>query len=148
MRVAAEWWYLRYRFGRNFTPAMHMTTVENAKGDCFSVHNIALPNGSRKQVFFRLRGGLRGTAASSTQRNKADLSLATAISDPTGATQPQTDLQQVSDYIAKVTKLPETGLVWLLGWNIVAGQWNRIGLGPQAAKEYLMDLVQVWCSGT
>jgi hypothetical protein len=59
-RVAAEWWYLRYRFGRNFTPGMHMTTIEDANGDCFSIHNVALSDGSRKRVFFRLRGGLRG----------------------------------------------------------------------------------------
>jgi hypothetical protein len=53
-RVAAEWWYLRYRFGRDWTPGMHMTTTENANGDRFSVHNIELSGGSRKQIFFRL----------------------------------------------------------------------------------------------
>ncbi len=122
-RVAAEWWYLRYRFGRNFTPGMHMTTTENANGDCFSVHNIALSDGSRKQVYFRLRGGLMGILSDQAVAQKAPMNSS-----------------DVSDYIAKVGKLPQTGFVWLLGWNIAAGQWERIGLEPQAAKEYLTDL--------
>ncbi len=126
-RVAAEWWYLRYRFGRNFTPGMHMTTIENANGDRFSIHTIALSDGSSKRVFFRLRGGIRGIAPVSSHGSHKD------------AKQPQADLEQVSDYIAKVTEL-KVGFVWLLGWNIVAGQWERIGLKPQAAKEYLTDL--------
>lgn len=53
-RVAAEWWYLRYTFGLDWTPGMHMTTTQNASGDRFSVHNIELSDGSRKQIFFRL----------------------------------------------------------------------------------------------
>jgi hypothetical protein len=31
-------------------------------------------------------------------------------------------------------------MVWLLGWNIAAGEWRRIGLNPPAAKELLLDL--------
>lgn len=53
-RVAAEWWYLRYTFGLDWTPGMHMTTAENENGDRFSVHNIELSDGSCKQIFFRL----------------------------------------------------------------------------------------------
>lgn len=93
-RVAAEWWYLRYRFGRNWTPGMHMSTIANESGDRFSIHNVGLPDGSHKQIFFRLPASRKETAPSS-RHNAAE--------------EPQMDIKPVGDYIAKVGKLPETG---------------------------------------
>jgi hypothetical protein len=140
-RVAAEWWYLRYRFGRGWTPGMHMTTTENASGDRFSVHNIEVPDGSRKQIFFRLPAWSKGTAPVSGQKSsKRQAGSANGSSDPNAADRTEMDLKPVSDYIAKVSRLPQIELVWLLGWNIAAGEWQRIGLNPEAAKELLIDL--------
>jgi hypothetical protein len=135
-RVAAEWWYLRYRFGRDWKPGMHLTTTENASGDRFSVHKIDLPNGSRKEIFFRLPGTRKETAPFSTQNlHKKQVTSEIGSSDRT-----ETDIKPVSDYIAKISRLPQPEVVWLLGWNIADGEWQRIGLNPAAAKELLIDL--------
>lgn len=53
-RVAAEWWYLRYQFGWEWEPGIHMTTTKNASGERFSVHDGQLSSGVGKQLFFRL----------------------------------------------------------------------------------------------
>jgi hypothetical protein len=50
------------------------------------------------------------------------------------------DIKHVSDYIAKASKLPRIEFAWLLAWNVAAGEWQRIGLNPQAAKEFLIDI--------
>jgi hypothetical protein len=140
-RVAAEWWYLRYRFGRDWTPGMHMTTTENASGDRFSVHNIELSGGSRKQIFFRLPGRRNETAPHSTQNlRKGEARSPIGSSDARGPDRMEMDIKPVSDYIAKISRLPQPEMVWLLGWNIAAGDWQRIGLNPLAAKELLIDL--------
>lgn len=129
-RVAAEWWHLRYRFGRGFTPGMHMTTMPNASGESFSVHDIELAGGLSKKVYFRLPDSGKETALKSNQVPHTGDRIQ----------EPQPNIQRVGDYVAKISKLPEVGRVWLLGWNIAAGQWRRIGLDPQAGKEYLADL--------
>ena len=54
IRVAAEWWYLYYTFGHNWTPGMHFTTGPNQNGVRFSVHNITLLPDERRPVYFRL----------------------------------------------------------------------------------------------
>lgn len=131
-RVAAEWWYLRYRFGNGWTALMHTSITENAGGDRFSVHDIRLSDGSRKRVFFRK------SAPSRPHNGNVDSPI--AFSGQTPAKQPQTDIAAVSDYIAKIGKLPQNESAWLLGWNIAAGQWQRIGLKPPAAKELLGNL--------
>jgi hypothetical protein len=113
---------------------MHMTTIENASGDRFSVHSIGLADGSKKQVFFRLSAGREETA---NHNPREGFQSAFAFSDQGDAERPQMDIEAVSEYIAKVSKLPEAGLVWLLAWNIAAGQWERIGMESQAAKEYI-----------
>ncbi len=53
-RVAAEWWYLRYTFGWDWTPGMHFTTTGGQDGVSFSVRDIMLADNSRRDVFFRL----------------------------------------------------------------------------------------------
>lgn len=53
-RVAAEWWYLYYTFGRGWMPGMHATTIPNEDGIRFSVHNILILPDTEKQVYFRL----------------------------------------------------------------------------------------------
>jgi hypothetical protein len=40
------------------------------------------------------------------------------------------DIKFVEEYIAGVAGLPQAELVWLLGWNVAAGEWEKIGLGP------------------
>lgn len=50
------------------------------------------------------------------------------------------DIKSVSGYISKISKLPPIEFVWLLGWNIAAGEWPRIGVKPQAGREVLIDL--------
>lgn len=54
IRVAAEWWYLYYTFGRNWTPGMHFTTGGNQEGVRFSVHNITVLPGDNKRIYFKL----------------------------------------------------------------------------------------------
>jgi hypothetical protein len=138
-RVAAEWWYLRYRFGHGWEAGMHITTREDASGERFSVHSIRFSDGSRKQIFFQLPGS-RKESAPRRPRDRNVSSSAAAFSDQPPAKQPQTDIAAVSDYVAKITKLPPNESAWLLGWIIAAGQWQRIGLKPAAAKELLGDL--------
>lgn len=53
-RVAAEWWYLYYTFGRGWKPGMHATTLPNKDGAHFSVHTIQILLDVQKQVYFRL----------------------------------------------------------------------------------------------
>lgn len=140
-RVAAEWWHLRYRFGRDWEPGMHMTTTENASGDRFSVHNIQLSDGPRKEIFFRLPGSRKETVSFSTQNlHKTHVGSEMGPSHNKRADRTETDIKLVSDYIAKISRLPQPEMVWLLGWNIAAGEWQRIGLNTAAAKELLLDL--------
>jgi hypothetical protein len=56
-RAAAEWWYLFYTFGQDWTPELHMTTEANADGMHFSVHSVRIPPDTRRQVWFRLPAG-------------------------------------------------------------------------------------------
>ena len=37
--------------------------------------------------------------------------------------------------------LTQSEFVWLLGWNIADGQWSRIGLEQEPARQFLLDLV-------
>jgi hypothetical protein len=53
-RVAAEYWYLYYTFGRGWTQTIHYTTRANEHGAHFSVHNIHIFPNSHKQIYFRL----------------------------------------------------------------------------------------------
>jgi hypothetical protein len=53
-RVAAEWWYLYYMFGRDWKPGMHFTAIAKEEGTHFSVHNITVLPDTRKRVYFRL----------------------------------------------------------------------------------------------
>lgn len=53
-RVAAEWWYLYYTFGREWTPGMHFTISGKEDGAHFSVHDIHIVPNTRRRVYFRL----------------------------------------------------------------------------------------------
>jgi hypothetical protein len=53
-RVAAEWWYLYYTFGHDWTPGMHATIKGNEDGVSFSVHDIHIHPDTSRQVYFRL----------------------------------------------------------------------------------------------
>jgi hypothetical protein len=53
-RIAAEWWYLYYTFGRAWTPGMHVTLRGKEEGAHFSVHDIHMFPDSRKEIYFRL----------------------------------------------------------------------------------------------
>jgi len=54
MRVAAEWWYLYYTFGRSWRPGMHASTNGKDGGTHFSVHDIHILPNTRKRIYFRL----------------------------------------------------------------------------------------------
>ena len=53
-RVAAEWWYLFYTYGRNWQWEMHATLEGNKGAGHFSMHEIRLQSGRGKRIYFRL----------------------------------------------------------------------------------------------
>jgi hypothetical protein len=51
-RVFAEFWYLYYTFGSDWTPAGHSTRVGKDRGARFSVHDIRIFPDTHKRIFF------------------------------------------------------------------------------------------------
>lgn len=45
------------------------------------------------------------------------------------------------DWMNNAGKLSPAELIWLLAWNIAAGNWDRIGLPPEKAREFFFDFV-------
>ena len=58
------------------------------------------------------------------------------------------NLEPVTDYLAKVNKLSPSELIWLLAWNIAAGDCDRIGLNATNGKTFLLDLFHKLGGGT
>jgi hypothetical protein len=56
-------------------------------------------------------------------------------------------LELVSEYIAKISKLSQSEMMWLLGWNVAGGDWERIGLSKENGQVFLLSLFQKLESG-
>ncbi len=53
-RVASEYWFLNFTFGKSWKSLLHATTSSEDGGRHFSMHDIEIFPNIRKRVFFRL----------------------------------------------------------------------------------------------
>jgi hypothetical protein len=53
-RVAAEWWYKDYTFGQEWRSGLHLTTRPEENGTRYSAHELEIPPGGKKWIYFRL----------------------------------------------------------------------------------------------
>ena len=53
-RVASEYWFLNFTFGKSWKPMLHATTSSEDGGRHFSMHDIEVFPNIRKRIFFRL----------------------------------------------------------------------------------------------
>src|ERR1035441_2044489 len=81
-------------------------------------------------------------ARSPVARCSACQNWPTSILNQTGANIGCMDESPHFEQIADLCQtLTQSEFVWLLGWNIADGQWSRIGLEQEPARQFLLDLV-------